>query len=74
MLWKMTEEEEGTFWHRLDFEMREELELGPPPPNIELEDMGQQVPWGPELQLVQEGPPLSPLQVELIEVDGATAE
>ena len=34
MLRKMVEEEEGAFWHRLDLEMQEELDLGPPPPNI----------------------------------------
>ena len=50
--------------------MREELELGPPPPNVQLEGVGQWVSWGPELQLVQEGPPLSPLQAEPMDLDG----
>ena len=51
MLWKIIEEEEGTFWHWLDLEMREELELGVLTPNIWLEDMGRQIPWGPEPEL-----------------------
>ena len=41
--------------------MWEELELGILAPNIQLEEMGRQVLWGPELQLALEGPPLSPL-------------
>ena len=31
---KMTGEEEGAFWHGLDMELREELELGATPINI----------------------------------------
>ena len=65
------EEEEEAFWRRLDLEMGEELELGPPPLNVQLEEAGWWVPWGPELQPAQEGPPMSPLGLELMEVDGA---
>ena len=34
---KMTKEEEEAFWHGLDEKTEEELELGPPPPNVQLE-------------------------------------
>ena len=50
--------------------MREKLELGALPPNNQLEEVGQRVPWGLELQPAQEGLPLSPLGLELMEVDG----
>ena len=52
--------------------MREELELGPPPPNNQLEEAGWRVPWGLELQPVQGGPPLSPFGPDPIEVDGTS--
>ena len=50
--------------------MREELELGPLTLNVWLEDVGWQVPWGPELQLAWEGLPLLPLWVKPMGVDG----
>ena len=52
VLLKITEGEKWAFWHRLYLEIWEELELGPPPPNIQLEEVGQQVPWGLEVQPV----------------------
>ena len=64
------EEEEEAFWCRLDVAMGEELELGPPPPNVQLEEAGRQVPWGPALEPAQEGPPLLPLGPGPMEVDG----
>ena len=66
----MEEEEEGAFWYGLDVETREELELGVPTLNIQLEYVGWWVPWRPEPEPAPEGPPLSPLQVEQMEVDG----
>ena len=51
MPWRMAEEEEGAFWHGLDLETQEELERGPLPPNIQLKELGQWIPWGQELQL-----------------------
>ena len=45
--------------------------MGPPPPSIQLEEAGQRVPWGPAVELAQEGPPLLPLGLGLMEVDGA---
>ena len=35
-----------------------------------MEDVGQQVIWGPELILAQEGPPLASLTEELMEIEG----
>ena len=53
------------------WQMGEELEMGPPPPSVQLEEVGQQVPWGPAVELAEEGPPLSPLGPGPMEVDGA---
>ena len=50
--------------------MQVELEVGPPPPNIQLEEVGQWVLWVLELEPAPEGTPLLPLWVELMEVDG----
>ena len=47
---RMMKEEEEAFWFRLDVAMGEELELDPPPPNVQLEETGWQVPWSPELE------------------------
>ena len=33
--------EEKAFWHGWDMAMGEELEIGPPPPSIQLEEEGQ---------------------------------
>ena len=49
----------------------EELELGPPPPTIQLEEAGQWNPWGPEVEPAQESPPLLLLGLGLMEMDGA---
>ena len=70
MLQRMSTEEEVAFWHRLDMKMEEELELGVLPPDIWLEDVGQRVWWGPELELVPEAPALLALGAEQMEVDG----
>ena len=69
MLQKMMEEE-GAFWHGLDVDTLEELELGIPTPNIWLKDVGQWVWWGPEPEPAPEGPTLSPLGAEPMAVDG----
>ena len=51
-------------------ETGEELELGPPPLNIKLEEAGQQVLWGPVIEPVEEGSSLAPLGPRPMEVDG----
>ena len=62
-------QEEG-FWHGWDVVMREELEMGHPPPSTQLEEVGQWVPWRLLVELAEVGPPLSPLGPGLMEVDG----
>ena len=71
------------FWHGLDVEMGEELELGVPPLEIQLDNMGWWLQWAPEPELAQEGTYLLPLGTELLKVedgaeqaqgDGATAK
>ena len=54
----------------MDMVMGEELELGPLPLTVQLEEAGQRVPWGLVMELAQEGPLLSPLGLGLIKVDG----
>ena len=51
--------------------MGEELELGPPPPRIQLEEAGWWIPWGPLVEPAEEGSPLPPLGPGPVEVDGA---
>ena len=50
--------------------MREELELGALPLDIQLEDVGQWVRWGLGPEPALEGPPLLPLGADRIDVDG----
>ena len=45
---RMTTKEEVVFWHVLDLEIGEDLELGVPPPDIWLKDVGWQLWLGPE--------------------------
>ena len=68
----MTEEE--AFWHGLDLETGEELELRVLPQDAWIEDMGQWVWWGPDPVLAQEGPPFPALGEEVIEVEGGTEQ
>ena len=49
---------------------REELEMGPSPPSVQLEEARQRAPWGLAVEPAQEGPPLSPLGPGPMEVDG----
>ena len=50
--------------------MGEELELGTPPPRVQLEEVGERIPWGPVVELAEEGSPLAPLGPGPMEVDG----
>ena len=58
MLQKMMTAQEDAFWYGLDVEMGEELELGPPPLTVQLEEVAWQIPWGPVVEPAQEGRPL----------------
>ena len=69
ILQRIMKEEEEAFWRGLDVEMGEELELGPPPLNIQPEEAGWWAPWGLELDPTQEGLPLSPIGPWPIMVD-----
>ena len=48
-----------------------DLELGRPHPRVGLEEVGWWIPWGPAVELAEEGSPLVPLGPGPIEVDGA---
>ena len=58
--WMMVEEEKH-FWHGQDLASGEALELGVPPEDVQMEEVGERVTWGPAIELVPEGPPLVPL-------------
>ena len=61
MPWQMIVEEEKCFWHRQDLASREALELGIPPEDIQMEEVGEQVTWGSAIEPLPEGLPLAPL-------------
>ena len=58
---QMTDEEEECFWLRPDLESGKALELGIPPKDIQVEEVGEQVMWGPAIEPGPEGPLLAPL-------------
>ena len=57
----MMVEEEKCFWHRQDLASGKALELGILPEDVQMEEVGEQVMWGPAIELVPEGWPLAPL-------------
>ena len=61
MLQRMVGEEEECFWLGQNLESGKELELGIPPEDIHMEEVGEWVTWGPAIELAPEGPPLAPL-------------
>ena len=71
MLQRISLVEKEAFWCGWDVAMGEELEMGPPPPSIQLEEAGQWVPWGLVVEPADKGPPLSPLGPGLMELDSA---
>ena len=58
---QMMNEEEKHFWHGQDLASGKVLELGIPPKDIQMEEVGKQVTWGLAIELPLEGPPLAPL-------------
>ena len=69
--WMMDEADEH-FWLGQDLESSRALEYGVPTPNVQMEEVGQQVMWRPAMNLVPEGPPLVPLMEVPNEESGAT--
>ena len=61
--------EEERFWQGQDVAMGEDLELGRPPPRVQLEEAGRQIPWIPVVEPAEEGSPLEPLGPGPMEVD-----
>ena len=68
---RMSVAQEENFWWGWDMATGEELELGCPPPTIQLEEAWQWIPWGPAVEPAKEGPPLPPLGLGPMEVDDA---
>ena len=62
--------EEERFWWGQDVAMGEDLELGCPPPRVQLEEVGWWIPWMLVVELAEEGSPLAPLGPGPMEVDG----
>ena len=63
--------QEENFWKGRDVATGEELELGCPPPRVQLAEAGQQIPWIPEVEPAKKGSPLVPLGPGPMEVDCA---
>ena len=61
MPWQMMVKEEKHFWHGQDLASGKALELGVPPEDVQMEEVGEWVTWGPAIELAPEGPPLAPL-------------
>ena len=57
----MMDKEEKRFWLGQDLESSEALELGIPPKDVQMEEVGEQVMWGLATEPVLEGLPLAPL-------------
>ena len=60
MPWRMMVKEEERFWRSQDLASSEALELGVLPKDVQMEEVGKRVTWGPAIEPVP-GPPLAPL-------------
>ena len=58
---QMTDEEVNRFWIGQDLVSGKALELGVPPKDVQMEEVGERVMWGPAIEPALEGPPLAPL-------------
>ena len=65
----MIGEEEKCFWIRQDLVSGKALELGVPPEDIQMEEVGEWVTWGPAIEPVPEGPALGTLNGGAVERD-----
>ena len=68
----MMDEVEKCFWLGQDLVSGKVLELGVPPKDIQMEEVGEWVTWGPAIEPAPEGPPLAPLGEAPYEEIGAT--
>ena len=67
MLHQMVDKKEEHFFLRQDLEPGEVLELGITPKDIQMEEVGKWVMWGPAIEPAPEGLPLAPLTEALWE-------
>ena len=74
MLRQMMVKEEKCFWHRQDLASSKALELGVPPEDVQMEEVGEWVTWGPVIEPAPEGPPLAPLGEAPSEETGTTVK
>ena len=61
MLRQMMVEEEKRFWLSQNLASSKALELGVPPKDVQMEEVGERVMWGPAIEPAPEGLPLVPL-------------
>ena len=57
----MMDKKEKRFWLGQDLASRKALELGILPEDVQIEEVGEQMMWGPVIEPVPEGLPLVPL-------------
>ena len=57
----MIVEEEERFWRGQDLVSGKALELAIPPEDVQMEEVGKRVTWGPAIEPALEGLPLVPL-------------
>ena len=55
-------EEEKCFWLGQDLASDKALELGILAEDVQMEEVGERVTWGPAIEPAPEGPPLVPLE------------
>ena len=70
MPWQVGESEEKFFCQGQHVATGGDLGLGRPPPTVQLEEVGQQIPWMLAAEPAEEGSPLAPLGPGPMEVDG----
>ena len=58
---QIADKKEKCFWLGQDLESGKELELGAPPKDVQMEEVGERVTWGLAIEPAPEGSPLVPL-------------
>ena len=67
---QMMDKEEKHFWLGQDLASGKTLELGVPPEDVQMEEMGKRVMWGPAIEPAPQGLPLALLTEAPIEESG----